>query len=311
MTIKTISTLGVILLSAVAMASGGATESHAQGLRSQGNTGNRGTFRRPPWPADIPISGIDKITAKVYSFRYRGHRTMFVVTSEGVIMTDPINPRAAPLLMKEVRKVTDKPIKYMIYSHEHRDHESGGKIFKDAGATVISQEKCAGPLKKNPRAVAPDETFKDRRDITLGDTTIELYHFGKSHGNCLAIMRLPKQRLAYTVDILTPHSVVFRNIRGDLLGMIKTLKAIQNMDVDRIVPGHGLKTPSAPLSVAGDALQYLADLRSETEMAMAKNPDPEAVKKLVDLKKYEKWRNADRFLMQNVEGMMRIIKEGK
>ena len=311
MTIRNISTVAVILVSAYAMVAGGATESFAQGARGQGNTGNRGNFRPPPWPDGIPISGIDKITAKVYSFRFRGHRTMFVVTSEGVIMTDPINPRAAPLLMKEVRKITDKPIKYMIYTHEHRDHESGGKIFKDAGATVISQEKCAGPLKKNPRAVAPDETFKDRRDITLGDATIELYHFGKSHGNCLAIMRLPKQRLAYTVDILTPHSVVFRTIRGDLPGMIKTLKAIQNMDVDRIVPGHGLKTPSAPLSVAGDALRYLADLRSETELAMAKNPDPEAVKKMVDLKKYAKWRNAERFLMQNVEGMMRIIKEGK
>ncbi len=292
----------VILLSAAAIAAAAA----AQGLKDQGK---QQKFKPPPWPANIPISGIDKITDSVYSFRYRDHRTMFVVTSGGVILTDPLNPRAAPLLMKEIRKVTDKPIKYMIYSHEHGDHESGGQIFKDAGARVIAQENCVEALNKNPRAVAADETFKTRRDITLGGTTIELYHFGPSHGQCLVIMRLAKERLAYTVDILTPHSVLFRDIRGDYPGMIATLKKIQDMDVDRIVPGHGI--PVAPKSVAGDMLQYLADLESEVRKAMAENASEEAVKTMVNLEKYQKWRSADRFLMMNVEGMMRIIKSAK
>lgn len=292
----------IILLPAVAIAA----VASAQGPADKGN---QRKFQPPPWPANIPISGIDKITDSVYSFRYRDHRTMFVVTSEGVILTDPLNPRAAPLLMKEIRKVTDKPIKYMIYSHEHGDHESGGQIFKDAGARVIAQENCVEALNKNPRAVPPDETFKTRRDITLGDTTIELFHFGPSHGQCLVIMRLAKERLAYTVDILTPHSVIFRDIRGNYPGMIATLKKIQEMDVDRIVPGHGI--PVAPKSVAGDMLQYLADLESEVRKAMAENASTEAVKNMVNLEKYEKWRSADRFLMMNVEGMMRIIKTGK
>jgi glyoxylase-like metal-dependent hydrolase (beta-lactamase superfamily II) len=197
----------------------------------------------------------------------------------------------------------------MLYSHEHGDHESGGQIFKDAGARVIAQENCTQALNKNPRAVPPDETFKTRRDITLGGTTIELYHFGPSHGKCLTIMRLAKERLAYTVDILTPHSVLYRDIRGDYRGMIATLKKIRKMDVDRIVPGHGI--PVAPKSVAGDMLRYLADLEAEVGKAMRENASADAVKNRVNLRKYEKWRNADRFLMQNVEGMMRIIKAGK
>ena len=56
-------------------------------------------FQRPPWPADKPISETNKVAAGVYSFRFRDHRSMFVTTSEGVIVTDPINPRAAPMLM--------------------------------------------------------------------------------------------------------------------------------------------------------------------------------------------------------------------
>ncbi len=302
----------MVLLSAAAIAAGASAQAPQapqapQGTKDKAQQPRR--FQPPPWPAGIPISGTDRIAEGVYSFRYRDHRTMFVVTSDGVIMTDPLNPRAAPLLMKAIRKVTDQPIEYMIYSHEHGDHASGGQIFKDAGARVIAQEKCVPALNKNPRAVPPDETFKSRRDITLGGTTIELYHFGPGHGQCLAIMRLAKERLAYTVDILTPHSVLFRDIRGDYAGMIATLKKIQEMDVDRIVSGHGI--PVAPKSVAGDMLQYLADLEAEVGKAMAVNPSVDAVKKNVNLKKYEKWRSADRFLMQNVEGMMRIIRGGK
>ena len=266
-------------------------------------------FQRPPWPADKPISETNKVAAGVYSFRFRDHRSMFVTTSEGVIVTDPINPRAAPMLMSAIRKVSDKPIKYMIYSHEHRDHESGGQIFKDAGATVIAQENCVAALKNNPRAVAPDETFKDRRTITLGDKTIELSYWGPNHGKCLTIMRLPKERLLYTVDIVTPRSVMFRDLRGDFFASLATLKKLRKLDVDRIMPGHSV--PVAPVSAIDDMIGYMEDLSNKVKAAMAINPDVEAVKKAVDLSKYKNWRNAKRFLMMNVEGMVRIHKNAR
>ncbi len=261
-------------------------------------------YQPPPWPADKPISETNQVADGVYSFRYRDHRTMFVTTSEGVIVTDPLNPRAAPLLMSAIREVSDKPIKYMLYSHEHRDHESGGQIFKDAGATVIAQENCVDALEKNPRAVPPDETYKDRRTITLGDKTIELSYWGPNHGKCLTIMRLPRERLLYTVDIVTPRSVMFRDLRGDFFASLATLKKLRQLDVDRIMPGHG--APVAPVSAIDGMIGYMEDLSAQVKNAMKTDPDVEAVKKAVDLSKYENWRNAERFLMMNVEGMVRI-----
>ena len=68
---------------------------------------------------------------------------MFVVTKDGVIATDPIaygRPTGGQQYVDEIKKVTDKPIKYLIYSHHHFDHIAGGKAFKDAGATIIAHK---------------------------------------------------------------------------------------------------------------------------------------------------------------------------
>src|SRR3990172_3423902 len=66
-----------------------------------------------------------KITEHVYIFRYVGHQSMFVVTPDGVIATDPIGylrPQAVTTYIAEIRKVTPAPIKYVVYSHHHYDH---------------------------------------------------------------------------------------------------------------------------------------------------------------------------------------------
>ncbi len=69
-------------------------------------------------------------------FRFGNHQAMFVVTPDGVIATDPIGygrPHAVTTYIDEIKKVTNKPIKYLIYSHHHYDHIAGGQPFKDAG----------------------------------------------------------------------------------------------------------------------------------------------------------------------------------
>src|SRR5881394_838699 len=71
-------------------------------------------------------------TDNVYIFRNVNHQSMFIVTKAGVIATDPIaygRPTGGQTYVDEIKKVTDKPIKYHIYSHHHFDHAAGGKAF--------------------------------------------------------------------------------------------------------------------------------------------------------------------------------------
>jgi hypothetical protein len=79
------------------------------------------TTTAPPAP---PIFATTKVegTDNIYVFRYQGHQSMFVVTSDGVIATDPIGlgrPQAVTTYIDEIKKVTSQPIKYVIYSHNH------------------------------------------------------------------------------------------------------------------------------------------------------------------------------------------------
>ena len=100
-------------------------------------------------------------TDGVYIFRNGGYQSMFIVTTDGVIATDPIaygRPTGGADYVAEIRKVTSQPIKLLIYSHHHYDHIAGGKAFKDAGATVVAHKRAKERLAviKDPHTVLPD-----------------------------------------------------------------------------------------------------------------------------------------------------------
>src|SRR4249920_2965089 len=109
-------------------------------------------------------------TDGVYIFRNGGHQSMFIVTKDGVIATDPIaygRPTGGQQYVDEIKKVTDKPIKYLIYSHHHFDHIAGGKPFKDAGARIIGHKNVQAHLAplKDPNTILPDEVFDGKKVI--------------------------------------------------------------------------------------------------------------------------------------------------
>ena len=131
---------------------------------------------------------------------------MFVVTKAGVIATDPIGlrrPQAVTTYLDEIKKVSNgQGVKYLIYSHPHYDHISGGKPFKDAGARIIAHRDTRAQLQKfpSPDVVMPDEVVGDKRTITLGGTTLELLYLGPNHSEGALAMRLPKEKLIFVVD---------------------------------------------------------------------------------------------------------------
>src|SRR5580693_7167577 len=129
----------------------------------------------PPPFATTKVPGTDN----VYVFRYQGHLAMFVVTPDGVIATDPIGERrpAAAAYIAEIRKITQAPIKYVVYSHGHFDHIAGGKPFKDAGAIFVAHKNTKSILeqRKAPDIVIPDFVVDDTGGkLELGGTTLEL-----------------------------------------------------------------------------------------------------------------------------------------
>ncbi len=100
------------------------------------------------------VREITHVAGDLYRFRNNDHYSVFLVTAEGVIVTDPINRAAAQWLKDEIDSRFGQPVKYVIYSHHHADHASGGSVFADT-ATFISHELTAAALEAARNAGLP------------------------------------------------------------------------------------------------------------------------------------------------------------
>ena len=246
-----------------------------------------------PAIATTKVAGTDN----VYIFRNVGHQAMFVVTPEGVIATDPVaygKPTGGQAYLNEIRKVTDKPVKYVIYSHHHYDHIAGGKAFKDAGTTFVAHHRAKERLARlnDPHTVLPDETVSDSgRTITLGGTTVELHYLGLNHSDTNLVMRLPKEKIIFVVDTLPVGQVPGRGMIDFYpLETEDFIRKVIAMDWERLIPGH--PGPGDRLGTKQDAQDQLV-LLQDASAAMKKLGQEgkcwDAAEKEFTLPKYESW----------------------
>jgi glyoxylase-like metal-dependent hydrolase (beta-lactamase superfamily II) len=247
----------------------------------------------PPPFATTKVDGTDN----VYIFRYGGHQSIFVVTSDGVIATDPIGlarPQAVTTYIDEIKKVTDKPIKYVVYSHHHFDHITGGKPFKALGATFWAHENVKSRLAviKDPDTVLPDETVGDKGGaITLGDTKLELIYLGRNHSDSSLVMRLAKDKLIFAVDFLPVGSVPgVAMIDSYPLEWEGSIKQALALDWERLIPGH--PGPGGRLGTKQDVqntLTLLQEASAEIQTVARAGKCWEPAEKEFKLPKYAGW----------------------
>jgi len=261
-----------------------------------------------------PTFATTKVTDNVYYFRYQGHQSIFIVTPAGVIATDPIseNRPAAKAYLAEIRKITQAPIRYVVYSHHDPDHIAGGKPFKDAGATFVAHRFAKGNIAQMKRAdiVPVDEIVEDQRTLSVGGTDLELTYLGRNHTEDMLLMRLPRERLIFTVDWIPVEGVLFQNMPGFYLPDLEEgLKKVLALDWDRNIPAHGSRLGTkADLQ---NLINYLADLSAEVKKAADAGKCPDAAKNEIKLPKYASWTNYDRYLPGNIERYCTYWTSGK
>ena len=269
--------------------------------------------------AQRPVFGTTKVdgTDNVYIFRYENHQAMFVVTKAGVIVTDPISLRrpAAKAYIEEIRKITQAPIKYVIYSHSHYDHIAGGKPFKDLGATFIAHKNAKARIEelKPADVVVPDQVVDKKKVIQLGGTTLELLYVGKNHSDSTLVMRLPKEKIIFTVDWIPLGTVQFREMADTYIPDIEDgLKKVIAMDWDRLIAGHpgigGRQIGNK--DDARNQLAYLQDLSAAVKKAISEGKSYADAEKEIKLPKYEKWGGYEAFLPMNIERYYDYINRG-
>jgi glyoxylase-like metal-dependent hydrolase (beta-lactamase superfamily II) len=219
-----------------------------------------------PLPAPVIGHDVTQIGPGYYTFRYTGTRNVFLITTEGVIVTDPIEPEAARLMREEIRKLTPLPVKYVVYSHQHWDHVRGGKIFEDEGAVVISHQNCLAHFDDLPEAqiVRPTRTFSgDRYDLQLGERTLQLRWLGVNHGDCLIVMTPDHIDVPFIVDLGTAGGMPLPFIPDySLHNWIRSLRELESWSFTSYVGGHGI--PVAEKNRLAERRAYLEALLEET-----------------------------------------------
>ncbi len=267
----------------------------------------------PPAAAQAPAPApyeTTKIADNVYVFRAGGYQSMFVVSPEGVIVADPIgyaDAKAPAAYLQEIRRITQAPVRYVIYSHHHYDHAAGGKPFKDAGAVFVAHRNAHKRLAAlaSPDVVLPDMIVDDTgSSIVLGGMRVDLLYLGNNHSDNTLVMLLPRERILYAVDWLPLQAVLFRDMPdGYLPDWLAGLDRALAMDWDRLVPGH--PGPGGRLGTKDDVRMlkdYLTDVSNAAKQLAAERKclNDDAMR-AVKLPKYEGWGGYAMFLPGNVQ----------
>ncbi len=212
---------------------------------------------------------LKKVTDSVYSYAGVHSGTPgnvfaanagIIIGQNAVLVVDTLGSAVeAEAFMTDIRKITDKPVRYVVNTHYHLDHALGNSFFADMGVPIISHAKCrdaviaggdkilANPAMfglppdfwKETRIVAPDMAFEREMIIDLGGLTVKLIYSGiKSHTAGSIMVYVPEQDVIFTGDILFTDFHPYLG-EGDLPGWEKNLDFIRDMNVKNIIPGHG------------------------------------------------------------------------
>jgi glyoxylase-like metal-dependent hydrolase (beta-lactamase superfamily II) len=126
-----------------------------------------------------------------------GSNAGFVIGDSGVLVVDALfTPDAARALVAEIRRLTPRPIRYLVNTHYHADHTGGDQVLRDAGAVIIAHRNVRGWVRTNNIALFGDRITPELKsriealplpDVTTDkDLTIWLVR-GKSRcGRCSA-----------------------------------------------------------------------------------------------------------------------------
>ena len=201
----------------------------------------------------------------------------FVVGEHGVLVIDAhINGTMAQQIQAAVRKVTDKPILYLVNTNYHGDHTFGNNAFP-VETKIVAHQNTAEAMRNfeqemeffvtalniDPSVLSdvqlrlPDVEFDESLRLNLGGRVVELYHFGR--GNTLGdvVVYVPEAKVAWTGNLIFGEGLIPWAIEGDTPAYKRTLTRLAaKLDIETIVPGHGLMTSG---NMIDTYIRYLND----------------------------------------------------
>ena len=217
----------------------------------------------------------------------------FVVTDEGVVVIDSLGtPRLGRQLIATVRSITDKPVRYLIITHNHPDHAYGASAFdKLENITIIAHQgsidynhsatlQSSVDYRKQilPRDMKGFSTVKadihinapafSRERIRLGNQIFDIYNTGNHHSYGDLIVHQPGRKILWISDLAFNQRTTFMG-DGDSAQILRAQDWMRKTfkDIELMVPGHG-SAQTKPFPMVEKTHDYVTRMRKSMKKAV-------------------------------------------
>jgi cyclase len=233
--------------------------------------------------------------------------TGWIVLRDYTVVIDANYPWGARAVLEDVRKTTDKPVRFVFNTHYHSDHSFGNAVFAGAGAVVICSEACgeeslrkngprwelesqgpgAGPMLKHERLDHPQLLFPERFTLNDGSRRVEFIRMGPAHTLGDSVVWLPQERILFTGDLFVngPSNNV-ADPDADLDRWLQVLDSLARYDAAVIIPGHG---PPATSKTINGQRAFLRDLIDSVRAGIQRGAGVDELVRSIDLSAHEPW----------------------
>jgi cyclase len=229
---------------------------------------------------------------------------VWVVFNDYVLAIDANYPWGAEEILKEIRKTTDKPVRFVFNTHYHHDHTFGNIIFRDSGAAVVSTNKTAQEMATlgqyewdhgsdySGRNMAgykrsfPTITFNDTLVFDDGTHRVELIKMGPAHTGGDGVAYLPKEKILVTGDLFVNGNPWGNNVadaNANYDRWLDVLKRMSQWKVVTVIPGHG--DPGTTESLLNQRA-YLADMLKQVRQGIKAGKSKQELIEEIDLSRH-------------------------
>ncbi len=197
-----------------------------------------------------------KLAEGVYFGEGKGMNSMWVDFEEFILVVEGPNDEVQSLeTIRQIREtVGEKPIRYLVTTHHHEDHNGGIRTYAASGVTLLTQamnETWIWEMLNYPFTLKPDrlaesgvepkvELVEDRRIIKDGNRSVELLHVPSTHAESFLVVYLPRERLIFESDLF---SILQGQTGPPRVGpdakILYDVVTQEGWRVNQIVPGHG------------------------------------------------------------------------
>jgi glyoxylase-like metal-dependent hydrolase (beta-lactamase superfamily II) len=257
---------------------------------------------------------LKQIAPDLYFFWNDGSsNAMFMVTDEGVLVVDTQqHPADARRLLGLIRKVSDKPIKWVVVTHAHGDHYLGNPVFKAEGATIVSQRDTRAMMQKyyqdevqrrqayfkrynldqaEIRMILPEVTFDTRFTIHLGGRAVELIHLGPGQNPGDTLIHFPHARTLFLGGPFSRQNWSNYSFTPSVENWVALLRKAAAFDVDTFIGGHG------DVATREDVLEYAQmneDFLKAVRAGVAEGKSRDELADTIRMPQYSHYRNYHR-----------------